>query len=155
MMKDLLAPLLLAATALAGGGLAFQAVVNGRMRDFLAHPIHAALASFVIGTAALAVAAAVALAIGAPRPSLARVAQAPWWVWLGGLLGAYYILTTVTILPRVGATVFLAVVVAGQLAAAIAIDHTGAFGVERHPVSAGRIAGGVLLVLGVLLVRRF
>jgi transporter family-2 protein len=154
-MRELLQPLLLAGAALAGAGLALQAGVNARLRAYIENPVHAALASFAVGTAALAAAALVALAVGAARPSLARALEAPWWVWAGGLLGAYYIFTTVTVVPRIGPALFLALVVAGQLSAALWIEHAGALGVVRHPLSAGRIAGALLLVAGVVLVRRF
>jgi transporter family-2 protein len=148
-------PLLALAAALAGCGLAFQAAVNAQMRAFVSHPLVAALASFAIGTGALAVLAGVAMLAGAPRPAMARVLEAPWWVWVGGLLGAYYIFTTVTVTTRLGPAVFLALVIAGQLVTAVAIEHAGALGVARQPVSAGRIAGVALMVLGVVLLRRF
>ncbi|HEU4565807.1 MAG TPA: DMT family transporter [Gemmatimonadaceae bacterium] len=148
-------PLLLGAAAAAGAGLALQATINARLRDYIAEPMLAALASFGVGTIALALLSVVVLATGGARPEMSRLAGAPLWVWLGGLLGAYYIFTTVTVTPRIGPALFLGLVVAGQLGVAVALEHFGAMGLERHPVSAGRVAGAALLVLGVILIRRF
>jgi len=36
---------------------------------------------------------------------------------------------------------------------AVTLDHFGAFGLTPHPVSAARLAGAVLLIAGVVLIR--
>jgi transporter family-2 protein len=43
--------------------------------------------------------------------------------------------------------------VAGQMFGSIVFDHFGLMGVPVHPVSAVRIAGALLLVGGVVLIR--
>ncbi len=47
-----------------------------------------------------------------------------------------------------------AATIAGQLAAAVAVDHFGLLGVHRSPVDATRLAGLALLAAGVVLVVR-
>ena len=49
----------------------------------------------------------------------------------------------------------VAAVLAGQSIASLAIDHFGWVGFPEHPISAGRLAGLVLLAAGVVLVRVF
>ena len=45
--------------------------------------------------------------------------------------------------------------VGGQIALAVTLDHYGLLGLERHPVNAVRLMGMLLLVVGVILVKRF
>ena len=47
----------------------------------------------------------------------------------------------------------LAVLIA--VLAGLALDHFGAFGVPRHPMNFGRLGGVALVLIGVLMVRRF
>ena len=55
--------------------------------------------------------------------------------------------------PRLGAAATLAFVMAGQLASALAIDKLGLFGFGLRDLSAGRIGGVLLVLLGALIVR--
>jgi|SRR5689334_12478119 bacterial/archaeal transporter family-2 protein len=108
---------------------------------------------------AFAFAAVAAAAIGfvcllAVRRSLAGFADAvhqPWWMWLGGLMGAFVVLTITYAGPRIGPTATVAVFLVGQFAAAALVDRYGLFGLDRIPVSATRIAGLVLLGVGAAL----
>jgi transporter family-2 protein len=78
---------------------------------------------------------------------------APWWVWIGGFLGAFYVLGSVVTAPRLGAAVLFAFILAGQAIASLAVDHFGWVGFEKSPITAGRLAGVVLVAAGVALVR--
>ena len=108
---------------------------------------------------AFAFAAAVAAAIGfvcllAARRSLAGFADAvhqPSWLWLGGLMGAFVVLTITFAGPRIGTTATVAVFLVGQFAAAALVDRYGLFGLDRIPVGAARIAGLALLAVGAAL----
>jgi len=89
-----------------------------------------------------------------PWPSVARVVGAPWWAWLGGLLGAVYAMATVLLARRLGAAVLTALVVTGQLVCSVVLDHFGALGFTEHALSAGRVAGCVLMIAGFVLITR-
>ena len=135
----------------AGLGIALQTVVNLELRNRLGHPVLAALVSFLVGTVALA---ALFLATrGAARPTGATVAGAPWWAWIGGLFGAYFIWTAIVATQRIGPALFFGLVVAGQLVASAVIEHFGWFGIPRHPLSLARIGGALLLIGGLALMR--
>ncbi len=56
--------------------------------------------------------------------------------------------------PRLGIASMLTLAIAGQMIAALIVDHYGALGLDRSPVTPGRIAGALLVIGGVLLVRR-
>ena len=77
---------------------------------------------------------------------------APWWQLTGGLIGATFVYLTVVVVPELGAGGLLAALVAGQLAGGLAIDHFGLFGLQAVSISAPRVIGLVLLVLGAALI---
>ena len=47
----------------------------------------------------------------------------------------------------------LALVVAGQMSAAVVMDHFGAFGLSTQPVSVSRLLGVALVIGGVVLIK--
>jgi bacterial/archaeal transporter family-2 protein len=49
---------------------------------------------------------------------------------------------------------FIALLIAGQLGMALLLDHLGAFGLERQPPSPIRLLGLLVILGGVILVRR-
>jgi transporter family-2 protein len=82
------------------------------------------------------------------------LAKSAWWGWTGGFFGAVYIVISIVLLPRLGAATVVALIVVGQMLASVAFDNVGAFGLPRQPIDAARIAGALLLVAGVFLIRR-
>jgi transporter family-2 protein len=136
----------------AGVVLPFQAGINAELADWLGSPVRAAFVSFLVGTLLLLVAAAL---VFKPLPSWSRLGMAPWWVWLGGALGAFYVAGSIVTAPKLGAVTLIALVVAGQTLASLVVDHFGWVGFERQHVSAGRLAGMALVGAGVVLVRIF
>jgi transporter family-2 protein len=136
----------------AGAGLPVQAGVNASMRVYAGRPELAALVNFLVGLLALG---AWILALRLPWPEPGELARAPWWGWTGGLLGAFYVTAVIVLAPRLGVATTIALVVAGQMLAAVALDHYGLLGVPVRPVNAWRGLGAALLVAGVVLLRRF
>ena len=90
-----------------------------------------------------------------PLPSLSKLGGAPWWVWIGGLLGAFYVAGSIFAAPKLGAVTLIAAVVAGQSVASLLIDQFGWVGFKEHHISPGRVAGMALVASGVALVRIF
>jgi bacterial/archaeal transporter family-2 protein len=134
----------------AGVSVATQQVLNGGLRTALASPAWAGLVSYAGGLVAMIVAV---IALGERVPSWKTIADVPWYAWSGGLFGAAFILLAILLLPFLGAATLFALVIAGQVLAAVTMDHLGAFGLTAHPVSAARLAGAVLLIAGVVLIR--
>ena len=134
----------------AGVSVAVQQVLNGALRTALGSPAWAGFVSYIGGLLTMIV---VLLALGERLPSWKAVADTPWWAWSGGVLGGVFILLMFLLLPLLGAATLIALVVAGQMAAAITLDHFGAFGLATHPVSLSRLAGAALLIAGVVLIR--
>ncbi len=136
----------------AGVCLPVQFSVNAQLRAIVGGPTVAAAISFLIGTVALVVAA---LILRESLPGLDSVPTTSWWMWTGGLLGAVYVLATIVLIPRLGAATTVGMVLTGQVAASIVIDHFGLIRVPVHALSAPRLLGAGLIVAGVALVQRF
>jgi transporter family-2 protein len=136
----------------AGAMLPLQFGINAQLAQWVDSPLRATLISFAVGTLVLF---AVMLAADRDWPSTHKIAGAPWWVWAGGLLGAFYVLGSVVSAPKLGAATLVAVILAGQTVASLLVDNYGWVGFEKNPVSPGRIAGVALVAAGVALVRIF
>lgn len=134
---------------LAGAATALQAPINARLRDLVQSPTLSALISFAVGTVLLLIATLLT-----ERGTLSNAGKASWWIWIGGGLGALYVIATLAAVPRIGAAAVVAAAVLGQLVAGIAVDSFGWFGVTRVPFSFGRAAGATLLAAGVFLLQR-
>jgi bacterial/archaeal transporter family-2 protein len=136
--------------ALAGGAiLPVQVALNTLLRRYVGEPMQVTFISYLAGTAA---SLAICLLARYPLPAAAALAQTSWWMWVGGCLGTLYVWSTIFSTPRIGAALALALAIAGQMIAALFLDHYGAIGLPRFEASPTRIAGVVLIVLGVSLV---
>jgi transporter family-2 protein len=134
----------------AGASLAFQQVLNANLRVAIGSPWWAGVGSYLGGILIMLVVAALA---PGPRLSVAMVSRAPWPVWTGGILGAIYVTVAILTVPRLGAATVLALVVVGQMLGSLTFDQFGLLGLPQQPITLARLAGAVLLIAGVILVR--
>jgi transporter family-2 protein len=145
--------ILLLPIALAAGMAApTQFAINTQLRDVVGGPVLAAALSFLVGTVALFATTAV---LRRSVPELGPIAGAPWWMWTGGLLGAFFVCASIILTPRLGAATTVGVFLTGQVVASIVIDHFGLLGVPVQSASLPRIGGALLIVVGVAIVQRF
>lgn len=144
---------LLALFALAAGiCIPTQAGINTQLSLWTRSPVLAATISFLIGSLVLL---GYTLVARLPLPAWRSAVEQPWWLWSGGILGAFFVAVTIYLAPRLGATNMLAWVLAGQMLAALALDHFGALGYPLQPLSLGRAVGVLLLIGGAFMVRAF
>ncbi len=132
----------------AGCLVGMQAPVNSRLGKAVGG-VPAATFSFVVGTLALVFIGAI---IRGEIGQLSEVGKAPWWALIGGLFGAVYVFVALEAVRTLGVSGLTAVVIAGQLTVSVVIDRFGLLGVAKQHIGASRIAGLVLLALGVALV---
>jgi bacterial/archaeal transporter family-2 protein len=133
-----------------GAGVAVQSVINSRLRIVLGGPIWAAAAQFIVGLLLLLL---LAVATRQPAPVTGGLRSAPLWVWTGGIFGATFIIVTIVLTAKIGATLTLASIIVGQLMAALVVDHYGLFGGTVVRLTPLRLTGVALLLLGVMLIR--
>ncbi|HEY4378898.1 MAG TPA: DMT family transporter [Acidobacteriaceae bacterium] len=142
--------------AMTGFLIAIQAGCNATLEKSLQNPVLSAFLSFCAGTAALLLAFAIYAAITrTPMPRAAQWSSVPWWGWVGGALGAIYILCMVLTAEKVGSGIFVGLTVTATIVASLVMDHYGLLGFKQHPASPGRILGGALMVAGMLLIGKF
>jgi bacterial/archaeal transporter family-2 protein len=135
---------------MAGFSFVLQQVVNANLRSEIGSPWWAGFISYLGGTLIMLL---VALVLREPWISGQILQRSQPISWSGGLFGTIYIATSILLVPRLGAAVVIALIVAGQMFGSLVFDHSGLLGVPVHPASLPRLAGAALLVIGVLLIR--
>ena len=135
---------------LAGAVLPFQATSNGAVGKALGHPLWGAIVSLAVSTLVLL---PLLWFLKVPAPRISNALQGPWWLWIGGVLGAVYVASAAAFSPKLGAGGFIVLVVAGQMIAAVLVDHFGLMGLTPRPVTLARFAGVALILVGAVLIQ--
>ena len=139
---------------IAGTTLSSQVAINGKLLSYLGSPILTAFISFLIGTVGLGVIYLVSAYYGLQTiPNFSALSQTSFWMWTGGLLGAFYIFTTVFVAPKIGFANLFSLIVAGQIILALVFDHFGLLTGQPHLTSSMRMVGVAFLVIGVYLIQ--
>jgi transporter family-2 protein len=131
---------------------AFQSPINASLARRTGS-VQATALSFAVGTVVL-LCGAVVLTLIVKEPFFRGLGRAPWWMFLGGLLGAIFVTTQTLLVPRLGAAGLIGGIIAGLLIGSIIIDRFGLFGLARYAITAPRLVGAALLLGGAALVIR-
>lgn len=142
--------LYIAAAIFAGMLIPLQTGLNTQLARGLQSPVLSSVAIFAVGLVFLL---GMTAAMRIPLPSAAQLSGVPPLAWTGGLLAMVYVFLLITLAPKLGAAPVVACVVLGQILCSVIIDHYGLLGFELHPVSWLRVAGIVVLVAGVAMIR--
>lgn len=134
-----------------GALMPVQVGINASLRLLLRDPFLAGLANMVVGAACIVVLLA---ALRVPLPAAATLAAVPPWAWLGGAIGAGVVVVSLVAGPKLGAATLFVLIVAGQIAGSLFLDHYGFMGYPVRPFTLLRVLGAVLLVAGVVLIVR-
>jgi bacterial/archaeal transporter family-2 protein len=137
---------------IAGTCMPAQAGINSQLRLWTHDPVTAATISFAMGTLVLV---GYGFATRVPVPDLRTLSEIPTMLWFGGALGAFVVLVSIIAVPELGAANLMGIMIAGQMISSVVLDHYGWVGYEIHPVSIWRILGVILLVAGVILIKKF
>ena len=141
----------IALSLLAGAAVPLQAASNARLGVTLGHPFWATVISLLVSSVAIAL---VMLIVKVPRPNLGALLSAPWWIWLGGLAGVFYITVALISVPRLGALNFIMAVVLGQLIISLVIDYFGLLGLPKNSPSLQKILGVSVVLAGFVIASR-
>ena len=82
------------------------------------------------------------------KGNLSAWQEAPWYSWLGGILGVAIIYLVAASIPSVGVANATTAIIVGQVLTAIIIDYLGGFGLDRMAYSPKQVLGLVLLAVG-------
>lgn len=144
--------LLILLAVVSGAVLPIQAALNGKMGKAVGDPVYAALISFVVGSIGLLI---YVIASKTELSSISHAGQVNWSVWSAGVLGAFYVACVIILAPKLGVALTFGLVVTGQLGISLIIDHFGLIGIPVREISWQRILGVVLIIAGVVVIRKF
>lgn len=133
----------------AGAAIAFQSPINASLGRVIG-PFNAALVSFAVGVV-------VTLVLAMSTDGLSRLTslqQASPWQLLGGVLGVVLVTSLIVAVPRIGVSQMMVAALAGQLLAAMLIDHFGWLGLETRSFGWKRALALPLLGCAVWLIRQ-
>jgi transporter family-2 protein len=139
-------PVAVAVTLCVLAGLAgpVQAAVMGELGERVGIVPALALSAFVTMAVALS-------ALAVVRQGVGELVRQPVWLWTGGVLSAFIVISVTVAPPRIGTTATIGVIIAGNLAMAAAIDRYGLLGQERIGLGWPRLLGIGLLAAGAAL----
>jgi transporter family-2 protein len=140
-------------------GLIFLAIFAGMSNGFQA-PVNAALGRFVgivesscisfsVGALSLLL-----VSLVAGKGSILKIVDSPPNLWIGGLLGAFFVTVALFVVPKIGAAVMIASIITGQMTAAIIIDQVGWLGIPKNPIDLYRIGGLACMAVGIKLLSK-
>lgn len=137
---------------IAGLLLPLQIAFNNKLTLFSGNPTTSSLISFSVGTIALVV-----YSLTNPtafQKSLQQLSQAPLYAWLGGLVGAFYIISSIVASPKIGIATFLTLIIGGQLAMSLVVEHFGWLGIAVKSITWAKILGLLLVLVGIVLIKK-
>jgi transporter family-2 protein len=136
---------------LSGAFLPIQAGLNTRLGKSIGNPIYASMISFIVG----ALSVAVYILITKQQVVLSGLRTAPYYVYIAGILGAFYVTVIVLAFPKIGPALTFGLVVAGQMGISIFLDHFNILVAQQHSINLWRLVGVILIVAGVVIIRKF
>src|SRR4051812_41398815 len=116
------APFLLIVAA--GIVLGFQVATNSRLRFGVGSPVLSAAISFVVGLLFLSILISFNL-FGGLGKGMEGMKTTPSWAFAGGIFGAFYVLATIFVLPKLGSVITIASAIFGQQVSALLLDTNG------------------------------
>src|SRR3954454_8775347 len=135
----------------AGALNAVQAGCNSSLNKVIEQPIAAALMILAVAFSGILTLGTISGQLG--MPEMASFHRVPWWGWIGGLLGATFLMSMLLFAHRIGA--FMGLSVTAALITSVALDHFGLVGFNEHPVGWWRILGSGLMIAGIGLVAKY
>jgi transporter family-2 protein len=136
---------------ISGAILPIQAGLNARLGKALNNAVLGSLISFVVGTIGLII----YVLITRQQGNLSGIRNAPITDLTGGLLGAFYVTVIIFAFPKIGPALTFGLVVAGQMILSVILDHTNTLVAEPHPFNIYRLLGIILIIGGVIIIRKF
>jgi bacterial/archaeal transporter family-2 protein len=137
----------------AGAILPIQGAVNALLRADLGAPLAVGTVSFGVATVGMVlVFFLTAISTKPPKPQMRALPSMPWWGWLGGFVGAYYVVTVFMAIPEIGTAATVGLTIVGQQLVSILVDRFGLLRLPQRPISGLRLTGVALLLGGVSLI---
>ena len=144
--------LLMALSLVVGGMIPLQAVLNARLGRQIGGSLMGSLMSFSVGLICLLVVNLLANPSAVMQVKIS--ATGPWYIWLGGVIGAIFVAYITWVNQQQGIALTFALVVSGQVFLSLLIDHYGLFGSAIRTITLEKIIGSALIIGGIILIKR-
>lgn len=136
---------------IAGMLVASQSAINGELGIALQSSMHAALISFAVGSIILLI------IVGLFQRRLTDIKLAfgqgkPWWIWIGGFLGAFFVFGNAYLVPIIGTGAVVVLALLGQMISSLVVDQFGLLGATVKKIVPIQIVGIIVLFVGVALI---
>jgi len=86
--------------------------------------------------------------------NLKQTVAGPWYIWMGGLIGAIFVGYITWVNQQQGVALTFALVVAGQIFISLLVDHFGLFGSPIRTITLEKIVGAALIIGGIILIKK-
>jgi bacterial/archaeal transporter family-2 protein len=114
------------------------------------HPGWMLIASFGIGL----LASIAWVIVSQPEiPSWNAIASTPLWSWSAGLIAVAFVAAVSLAAPRLGPVMLILLLIVGQMAASLTLEHFGLAGYAQNPIDWHKLAGFAVILAGVALMR--
>lgn len=133
-----------------GAAISIQAAINAQLGSLLKNPLLAACVAFFssIFFTLLAV-----MVYTKEYPSIEIVRSVPIYLWFsGGILSAFGISMFYYLIPKMGIGPMMSFALTAQLVVAVIAGHFGWFNLPIKPLTLGKLIGGIVLIIGVVLI---
>lgn len=140
------------ATLIIGFCLPIMASSNGALSKSLGSPVTSTFGIFLLSSFLLGL---VILFSKSPNISSNTLSNTNWKMWMGGCIVVINILTFSIAPQKIGVANMLVVFIAGQIISSIVVEHFGLLSFPKHEISLQRVVGVILIVVGVVLVKKF
>jgi len=129
---------------------ASQTAINGHLGIVLQSTVKAAFVSFFVGTIALII----IVTMLHPHLQLQKLdGKNPWWIWLGGFIGALFVLGNVYLVPIIGTGLAVVIVLVGLIIGSLLIDQFGLFESKKNSITFAQIISLLIMIFGVIIIR--
>ena len=108
--------------------------------------LRAVIAPFAVGL--LTIVIAVMIAGSEKWGGTGSWSSAPWYSYLGGVAAVVFVGSIIYVAPKMGLAAAFSAVLVGQFMASLILDATGLFAQVKIPITASRVIGFVLVIVG-------
>lgn len=136
---------------IAGVLSAMQQAINGQLGLAIDSPVKATFVSFTLSWIVLVF--IVLVMDHRILPHATEIKKLPWWGWLGGVLGALFVLLTVILVPKIGAGLTVTTILVGQLGGSLVVAQWGLWRSPIAPAKRLQVIGILIMLVGVLVIK--
>lgn len=143
--------LLMFFTLLTGAIIPIQAILNARLGKQTGGSLMGSMLSFTVGLICLLI-----LNLTTNTSAVLQLKPSetgPWYLWLGGVIGAIFVGYITWVNQQQGMALTFALVVSGQIFISLIIDQYGLFGSIVQPITLTKIFGAILIIAGLILIK--